>query len=280
MHHAQTIKKPTVAAMKIMDLETLLEFLPYVIPLATAVVGWVLGYYLGLRSQKIQTRQKYVTDTVKEQYPSLFAEMRRNSEYIDHFLEKPIVTFQFLVLTEFLKKRLGALMKKHHADLFQTVNNFAEKIQPKFEELNTLRFNIHNELYKIWHTYIHETLLGAYPEWVSERIGDDLIKTVNQYNVLSELLSKKHNSMARKVEKSIVERTAEIKEQEMEKRHKIRGIPVGDTDFDKVTESLVELAKPKIESILKVYAFLKEQNDTEIKGKIIPLLNKYIGNPV
>jgi len=266
--------------MKIMDLEIALQVLPFVIPLVTAVVGWVLGYYLGLRSQKIQTLQKYVTDTVKEQYPSLFSEMQRNSEYLDNFLEKPVVGFQFSVLTDFLKKGLGSLMKRHHADLFQTVNHFAEEIQPKFEELNTLRVGIHNELYEIWQWYIHENLLGAYPEHISASISGDLIRSVNPYNVLSELLTKKHDLMAQKVEKCYWERTAGIREQEMQKGYRIRGIPVGDVDFRKVTESLVELAKPKIEGILKVYTFLKEQNDTEIKGKMIPLLHKYISSPV
>jgi len=258
-----------------MDSEIVIWVVSYVvIPLVAAFIG----YFLGLRRQKIQSRDNYIIETVKEQYPSLYSEMQRNSEYLENFLEKPIVTFQFPVLTKFLKKGLGSLMKKHHADLFQTVNHFAEKIQPKFEELNTLRVNIHRELNKVWQTYIHENLLGAYPVWVSERIGDDLIGSVNQYNVLSELLSKKSDSMAQKVEKCITEERMGFLQ--TEEGHKIRGIPVGDIDFQSVTESLVELAKPKIESILKVYTFLKEQNDTEIKRKMIPLLNKYIGNPV
>ncbi len=217
---------------------------------------------------------------VKEQYPSLYSEMQRNSGYLENFLEKPIVTFQFPVLTEFLKKGLGSPMKKYHTDLFQTVNHFADRIQPKFEELNTLRVNVHGELYNIWQPFMRDHLLGGYPESVSERMGDDLIKTVNQYNVLSELLNKKHDLIAQKVEKSYWEKTARIREEEMQKRYRIRGIPVGDVDFKKVTESLVELAKPKVENILKVHAFLRDQNETEIKLKMIPLFNKYIGNPV
>jgi len=253
-----------------------LDFILWVIPSVTLVVG----YFLGLRSQKTQSLHEYVISTVKEQYPSLFSEMQRNSEYLDNFLEKPIVGFQFPVLTKFLRRGLGSLMKKHHANLFQSVIYFADRIQPKFEELNRLRTGILNSLYKIWQPYMHERLLGAYPEYVSEGISSDLIRSDNPHNVLSELLSKKYDLMAQKVEKCYFVHTKEIREQEARRRNGIRGIPVGDVDFQSVTKSLVELATPTVENILKVYAYLKEQNDVEIKERLLPLLQKYISNPV
>jgi len=265
--------------MKIVDLEIAFQVFPFIIPLVTAVVGWVLGYYLGLRSQKIQSLQRYVIETVKEQYPPLLSEVQRNSEYLDDFLEKPFEEFHFSVLTQFLKKGLGALMKKHHADLFQSVSYFSEKIKPSFEELNTLRLGAHEKLYRMWQAYVYESLPAIYRD-SSNNITGDLIRAVGRDNVLSELLIGDYNSMAKKVERCIDEKTSWIRNRESRKPYVIKGISVGEIDYKKITESLIEKAKPTIMDMLKVYAYLKEQNDTEIKGRLLPLLQKYISNPV
>jgi hypothetical protein len=261
-----------------MDLESVLQFLPFVIPLVTAIVGWILGYYLGLRSQRIQSLQQYVIETVKEQYPPLLLEVQRNSEYLDGYLEKPFKEFQFSVLTEFLKRGLGALMKKHHADLFQSVSHFSEKIKPSFEELNTLRLGAHEKLYNIWQVCLYESLPAGYKD-ASNHIAGDLIRSVGRDNVLTNLLIKDRNSMAKKVERCIDEKTGWIREKES-KAYAVIGIPVGEIDYQKITESLIEKANPTIEDMLKVYAYLKEQNDTEIKRRLLPLFQKYISNPI
>jgi len=82
--------------------------------------------------------REYITETVKEEYPSLFHEIQGNSESLDSFLKEPDVHFEFPVLSDFFDRGLDSLMKKHHNDLYQSVSLFMNEIHPKFEELNKL----------------------------------------------------------------------------------------------------------------------------------------------
>jgi hypothetical protein len=43
---------------------------------------------------------------------------------------------------------------------------------------------------------------------------------------------------------------------------------------------LIAKAEPEITILLKAYKELKKLNDKETKGQLLPLLRKYIGNPI
>jgi len=247
------------------------------IAVVPAVMTLVVGYFLGLRSQKKQTLHEYIIGTVKEQYSFLFAEMQGNSEMLDNFLTKPDVYFDFPSLTTFFDKGLDSFMKKHHNDLFQSVSHFKNEICPKFEELNKFKIAIHENLYDIWQSYLHQNLPEAYKGF-SLSIASDLIRVINPHYILPELLTQNHERLAKKVQKCIIEKTSQIRENETQISYAIRKREA--IDSESIIESLIKLAKPTIENILRVYRDLKEQNDKEIKAKLLPLLQKYISNPI
>jgi len=101
-----------------------------VLVLVPAIVTAILGYLLGVRQQKKQALREYITGTVKVEYPLLFSEIRKNSEYLDNYLETTYIHFPFPKLNDIFNRGLDRFMQKHHKDLFLTVYSFQKKIIP------------------------------------------------------------------------------------------------------------------------------------------------------
>jgi len=55
--------------------------------LVLSLVLVYIAYLFGLRSQKIQGLREYITGIVKDEYPPLFREVKRNSELLDNYLD-------------------------------------------------------------------------------------------------------------------------------------------------------------------------------------------------
>ena len=248
-----------------------------VIAVVPAVLTLFVGYFLGLRSQRKQTLHEYVVGTVKEEYPLLFDEIRRNSEMLDSFLLSPDVHFDFPHLESFFGAGLDSLMKKYHKDLFQSASHFEKHILPGFKKLYRFKIAVHENLYKIWQSYLHQNLPELYKD-LSSSIASDLIRTINPHYVLPELLTQNHELLAQKVKKCITEKTAKIRKNETQMKHTIKKREV--IDNESIAESLIKLAEPTIENILRLYRYLKEQNDKEVKEKLLPLLQKYMSSPI
>jgi len=66
-----------------------LVIVPSILSLALAYIA----YRLGLRSQRIQGLREYITVVVKDEYPALFSEIRKNSEYLGNYLETTYIYF-------------------------------------------------------------------------------------------------------------------------------------------------------------------------------------------
>jgi len=229
------------------------------------VVGYFIGNYLSGRSQKIQILREYIIGIVKAEYPSLFADLNLRLERFDNFLEKPYeLTYKFPKLKEIYEKGWIGFMKKHHNDLFLSIDYFQQNLLPKFEEIALLSGNLRNSTWKHWGAYLE----GQLPEdakRAGKEIADDLIRTINPYNVFPDLLNGRYEEAKNKIKKCFVDRTS---------RYIIK------PDLYEISHSLIESAKFEVEKILKFYRDLKEQNDRVVKGELLSLLQKYINNPV
>ena len=95
----------------------------------------------------------------------------------------------------------------------------------------------------------------------------DLIRSVNPYNVLPDLLNGRYDEAQEKIEKSLAERIP-------------KSVGKSESDLEKISNYLIQLARPEIEKILEIYMELKEQNDKIVKDELLPLLQKYITNPI
>ncbi len=132
--------------------------LQIVLVLTPALVSAAVGYFLGIRSQKKQVLREYITETVADEYPALFSEMKRNSELLDNFLEKPNESFSFPNLNEIYNSGLEEFMKSHHKDLFLIVDFLQRNMVPRFYELDTLVRELMEKLFEVSSAHLRKFL--------------------------------------------------------------------------------------------------------------------------
>jgi hypothetical protein len=262
-----------------------------VLVLVPAIVTAILGYLLGVKQQKKQALREYITGTVKDEYPLLFSEIKRNSEYLDKYLEDLDYHFPFPELYNFFNKGRGKFMEKHHNDLFLKIDFFQKEVLPKIKELDLLRTKTKEKIFDYWSKYLTSSLpkeMADESERItsdlikeSERITQDLIKYRGSYYVLPDLLNERYAGVRDKIEVCIMDRTSHMYRERGESilAYALRK-QSENVNFDEISQSLLEKAKPEIANLLEAYKELKKQNDEEVKLKLLPLLQKYISNPI
>lgn len=246
--------------------------------LTSALVSALVGYLLGKRSQKLQIIREHVTNTVRAEYRVLFDEMRRNSVMLDGFLQKPNVGFEFPKLNKIYDEGLDELMKTHHKDLFLMVDSFRKNMLPKFNQLDIRK--LMKRLYDISSNLLRESLPKEVVE-TSEDIARSLFMTIGQYYVIPDFLNERYDDIRNKIEKCIKVETSHVLRLKSERQLafviKRQSVVI---NSEEISQSLIEKVKPETESIINIYKELKEQNDKEVKDKLLPLLQKYISKPI
>jgi hypothetical protein len=267
-----------------MNGEWILEILKVVIP---SSISLLLGYYLGLRSQKTQTIREHVLDVSKDTYPELFFEIKRNSETLNSFLNNPNVSFHFPVLDDLYNRGLDEFVKTHHNNLFLMISSYKENIVPKLYELESLFGKLRDKLYDISTAHIRKSL-PIEDGWVdkSREISHDLFKSINPDYIIPDLLSDRAEEARKKIEHCVIERTRGI----IGTKSNVEGMleslkPESKTKYKieimkkQVVNSLFEEIKPESKTLVDTCKELKKQNDEELE-KILPLLQRYISNPI
>jgi len=235
-----------------------------------------LSYYLGLRNQRIQTIREYIIDVVKDKYPALFNELRFNSETLDNYLEKPNVNFDFSGLREIYYRGRDEFVKSHHSDLFSMIDSVHKNILPQFDELSVME--LMEQLFGISSKLLRQSLPKDVAH-MSDKIALDLAKSINPYYIIPDLLNGRDEKIRMKIEGCILDRTAHIYREKAKIPYFIRG-QTEVIDYDKISQSLIEKAKPEAKTLVGKFKRLKKQNDEEVREKLLPLLQKYISNPI
>lgn len=249
--------------------------------LVSVLVSAIVSYFVVRKTQKTQIIGRHVRETTKEEYRPLFNEMRRNTELLDNYLEKPFVHFSFPKLVSIYNEGVDGFMKSHHRDLFLVVDSFRKNILPKFNELYSLKTESVKKVFDIWLNYLRKSL----PEEdlsrgdIIGRIPEDLLTTINPYNVLPLLLNGKDGEVRNKIEGCILDRTSHIYQKKAKRSFVNRG-QAKVINYNEISQTLLDKTKPEISKIVGKHKELKKQNDSEVKEKLLPLLKKYISNPI
>ena len=222
-----------------------------------------IGYLFGIRSQKIQALREYITEIVKDEYPILFSEIKRNSEYLDNYMKKPNIAFTFPKLNNIFDRGLDQFMERHHKDLFLTVNFFQRKGVLKIKEFDLLTIRTQKKIFDSWSNYLKSSLPISKSD--SDSIISELVSFGSPYYTFPDLLNERYKEAQNKIERCILYWTG-------------KGQP--EINLDEISQSLIERAKPEITNLIEAYKELKKYNDKEVKEKLLPLLQKYISNPI
>jgi hypothetical protein len=134
------------------------------------------------------------------------------------------------------------------------------------------------KLFLIWEGHLKKFLPREAVD-TSKNIAEALLTTINRHNVMSPLLNEREEQIRNNIEACIRERTAHIYREKAKRPYVIRGQQTI-INFDEISQSLIEKANPEIANLLEAYKKLKNQNDKEVKGKLLSLLRKYISSPI
>ena len=250
--------------------EELTQWLPIIIP---AVITGIIGYFVGGSIQKRQISQQYITDVVKEKYPLLHDEIRRNIETLGKFLEEPDVSFGFANLTMLYEQGTDSLMKKYHNDLYVLINSFKKNAVPRFAELEITTRTVKQKVFSSWNQF----LFSAMESLLEKRgvmdgadiaraydIAQDLIVSRNPDYVLPDMLKKDYGTALKKISARCLQSRDTFKK---------------NANIEIISQSLIESATPEVEKLLSIYSVLDKENKKEGK-EILFLLQKYIASPI
>lgn len=239
-----------------------------------SLAGVYIGYRLSLKSQRIQALRQYVTTVVREEYPALSSEINDNMLILDNFLEKPLENFVFRKLDNFYDEGLDVFMKKHHEDLFLSIDYMKKEIVPKLYELNKKVGETIRKIFETWNSELTMTLPSEVKK-ESRNIVYDLIRSINQHYVFPDLLNNRKDVVKEKIEGCILSKTAHIYQEKAKMPFVIKG-QTKYIDYDRVFDSLLKSAKLEIDRVLRVYQELLKQIDKKVKSELLPLLHKFI----
>lgn len=234
-----------------------------IVRLAITLLAVYVAYRFGLKSQKIQVLREYIATIVKSEYPALFHELKRNYEHTNNYLNKPDVSFHFPTLNKIYEQGLDKFVEKHHKDLFQALDSFKKEILPKFSELDVLRGQTKDKICSSWANHLRKMLPGK-AESAGIAIARDLIMTISPRYVLPDLLFKRYEQVRNKIEERILAYSK----------------PPSKATLKKISQTLIQEAEPEVNKILTLWKELHELNKREVDGKLFPLLQKYISNPI
>jgi len=242
------------------------------------LVAAIVGYLLGSKRQKEQILREHITSTVKDEYRPLFREIRRNTKLLDNYLENPFVEFSFPKLMTIYDEGVDEFVKNHHRDLFIVVDSFKKDILPELKDFDSQGKETRIKLRDIWSNCLSKSLPSEVA-MVSNTIAQNLLTTMNPYNVLSLLLNGKNEEIRNKIEACILGSTSSIYHRLAKRRFVIKGQSKV-INFDEIFQALMDKSKLEIANIVEKHKELKNQNDNEVKEKLLPLLKKYISNPI
>jgi hypothetical protein len=167
------------------------------------------------------------------------------------------------------------------------ISSYKENMVPKLYELESLFGKLRDKLYDISITHIRKSL-SIEDGWVdlSREISHDLFKSINPDYIIPDLLSDRDEEARKKIEHCVTERTRGIKGTKSNVEGMLESLRPESKTKNKikimkkqVVNSLFEEIKPESKTLVDTFKELKKQNDEELE-KILPLLQRYISNPI
>lgn len=265
-----------------MDLSEVLSnplFIPLLVAFITIVGNACFLYWL----RKWQYRAEYIVRNVENTYIPLVAEMHERLKYFDIFLENPsALKYSFETLENVKKKGLFEFIKSHDKKLYEKLILFYNQIYPKLKELVKLQDETNKVIFREWGGYIEE----AVSDKKAKDCSNSFVSELFHKGLFALLLSDRKEEISKIWLESLYE-TAQANKLHCPSLKPKDGYtvypkgtsPTFDVSEDDLTK-LQELSRLKLQKLLDIYKQTKVSiNDEVVKG-LIPMMQKYITNPL
>lgn len=257
---------------------------PLFVPLLVAVITIVANAFFNYWLRKWQYRREYIISNVEKTYIPLVAEIQDKLEIFNKYFEDPYnPNFNFDKMENIKKSGLFEFIKNHDRKLGDKLTFFYESIYPRFKKLDEIQQRTWKQVREMWGSHISNLL--------SDKKAKDHSDTFVQYLFSDGIYSMLLKGEIGKAEGIWYGRTHQIAEQfnlyvnykqvEKDRIQVFRNAKL--STFDPPSEELEKLWKlsePRIKDLLDYYRQTKELLDTEVTDCLIPMMKKYITDPL
>jgi len=257
---------------------------PLFVPLLVAILTILTTAYFNYWLRKWQYRREYVISNVEKTYIPLLAEIQDNLKSFNRFLETPYdLTFDFEKMESIKKSGLFEFIRNHDKKLGDGLILFYENIYPRFQKLVELEQETRHQILEIWTSHISRLISDETARRCSKTFVNYLYNDGLYLMLLNGKLSEGCAIWDSRVHKMTEEFNLYANNRQAEKG-KVKVLSnVKFPTFapsSQELEILGELSRPMMESLLAYHNQTKELVETEVVNGFIPLMQKYIIDPL
>lgn len=238
---------------------------PLLVPLLVAVITIVSNVFFLYWLRRWQYKTEYVIRNVEKTYIPLLAEIHDRLVTFDRFLEKPRnLSYSFEKLDNIKKSGLLEFIKSHDKKLYGKLKFFDSEIRPKLKQLTELLATTRAAIKEEWSNHIKDAVSHS----------DTFVNRLLDRGLVVLLLHDKKEEISKIWNWSssfMVHNYPNITQ--IQAAHIQRVFP------EKIDE-LLNLSRPRIQKLLDFYNQLRTLVDDEVVNGLIPMMQKYITNPL
>lgn len=257
---------------------------PYFIPLIVAFLTIGLTAYFNYWLRKWQYRREYIISNVEKTYIPLLAELNDLLVVFNHFLEDPYNPNWKLEKMENIKKSgLFEFIKNHDRKLGDRLTFFYDKIRPRFGELDKIQQETKKHIQEMWTDHVSSMISDKEARKHSDVFVESLF-TSGLYSMLLkgefEKASVIWDARAHQVTEQfgLYVNYAQVEKDRIQvsPNAKIPTFAPSSEELDK----LWKMSQPVIQKLLDYYKQTKEMLDKEVIDGLIPMMQKYVTDPL
>lgn len=257
---------------------------PLFIPLLVAFLTIISTAYFNYWLSKWQYKREYIISNVEKTYIPLVAEIRDNIDSFNKFFESPFnLIFNFEKMENIKRQGLFEFIRNHDRKLGDKLSFFYESIYPRFEKFVDLQQETRHQILEIWVGHIRSLIPDQEAKKKTKTFVDYLYNDGLYLMLLKGELSKSSAIWDSRVFKIVEEfnlytNYVQVKKDEVYVSRNAK-IPTFTPPSEEL-KKLEELSQPNVKNLLDYYKQTKEMVDIEVINGLIPMMQKYITDPL
>jgi len=258
---------------------------PLFIPLLVAIITIISNALFLYKLRKWQYRAEYIISNVEKTYIPLTAEINSNIDLFRKFYENPSDTgyLKYNKLDNIRKSGLFEFIKSHDKKLYEKLLLFNDEIFPRLKELDRLREETRLQLMREWTNHVENVVSDKNAKNHAKTFVDSLFS----YNLYFFLLNNNTKEITRLWDEKLYSLASQynlyipnVKFGQdrllTSQRQKFPKFDVSESELEK----LLQLSQSKLQ---QVHDFCNQTTtilDKEVVNGLVPMMQKYITNPL
>jgi len=256
-------------------------FVPLLVAVLTIISNAVFLYWL----RRWQYRAEYIISNVDKTYIPLTAEINHNTDLFRKFYENPSDTeyLKYTILDKIRRSGLFEFVKSHDRKLCEKLLLFNDEIYPRLKELDRLREEMRLQLMREWTNHVENVISDKNAKKHAKTFVDSLFS----YSLYFFLLNNNTKEITRLWDEKLYNLASQYNlyipnvkfGQERLLTSQQQKFPKFDVSENEL-EKLIQLSQPRLQKVHDFYNQTTTILDKEVVNGLIPMMQKYITNPL